>query len=150
MRRHCCHHSIYRYGLASSCDLSKELGELGTALEMAGALGLYRESIVVIAQALYDANVNISVSSEACPLIRRNLLEMTTRVQALNATHAPKGGFQVAELGVFERISNFFVENEWAKFAAIGGGALAGLAVVSGGLAAGLKRGRGRKRRGRR
>jgi hypothetical protein len=82
-----------RYG--DTCDLSGPLAGLSDALEQAGALGLYRNSTVVAAQAVYDGLLIQSLDCAGIAAAVPQVNDMTARVQALVAAATPVGAFHV-------------------------------------------------------
>lgn len=127
---------------SSSCDISPELDALSVALEKAGALGLYQDSLVVAGQALYDVNSRMSPIN--CGLVKSQLLLVTAQINALVLKNTPPD----ERPGLLEQFS-IWVKTlpSWAlPVAAASAGGLV-LASTTGGLLARRSSKRRRKKR---
>jgi hypothetical protein len=126
------------YGLtdvyAEPCDLSRDLSALSDALEQVNALGLYNAPIAIAAQALYDANSQMSVSRTDCARVTAGLRGMTTQLQRFVQQNMPSGDVGTTPYTEPSRLP------VWVLPVAIGGGALLVLGAVGAAAARGARR----------
>ena len=92
---------LFGFGITETyqqqCDLTAELDTLAVQLERAGALGLYNHSLAIAAQAVFDANRDLSTTSAAqCLAAKSAVRTMADKLYALNNEHlGPMFGPQV-------------------------------------------------------
>lgn len=125
-------------GGGAGCNLDTDLAALSETLERANALGLYQSSLVIAAQALYNANSNISISFADCARVAVGLRSMTAQLRTFVAANSPDGGTTpyIYEMTWFDTLKDQIQTlPSWVLPVAIGGGALLVAVTVGGAVA---------------